>query len=415
MNNFETRLRKYAELTIRMGLNLQPGQHLLIWRNNLDTAPMVRAVAEAAYKAGAHWVNVFWHDEEVILSRYKYAPRDSFDEFPQWLADGMLAHAKGGGAFMAVVGDNPDLLRGQDEDLMARSQKARSAAFKPVLEYVSSDRVNWLVVGAATPAWAQKVFPELSHADALEALWEALFTFCRVDAPDPNLAWQKHIHELTARAQHMNKKRYAALRFRGPGTDLTVGLPDKHLWKGAGANTSSGIAFIPNMPTEEIFTMPHRERTEGVVKASMPLSYQGALIEDFSLEFEAGRVTSVSAQNGETVLRKLVESDDGAARLGEVALVPHSSPIAQMGRLFYSTLYDENAASHIALGRAYPGTLEGGNAMSRDELRAAGANNSIIHVDFMIGSAAMDVDGILPNGSVEAVMREGEWVFKVHS
>jgi aminopeptidase len=272
---------------------------------------------------------------------------------------------------------------------------------------------NWLVIAAAVPAWAAKVFPDVA-AEAQEArLWDAIFKACRLDQVDPVAAWQEHIRHLLARSQYLTQKQYAALRFTAPGTDLTLGLPRGHVWK-AGRSTSQGsIPFTANLPTEEVFTLPHKDRAEGVVTASMPFSYGGTLIENMSLTFQAGRVVRAAADKGEAAVRSLLATDEGAGRLGEVALVPHGSPIAQSGVLFYNTLLDENAATHLALGRAYSFTLQGGEAMTDDEFAAAGANLSLTHVDFMIGSAGMDVDGLAGDGAAEPVMRGGEWAFEV--
>jgi len=278
----------------------------------------------------------------------------------------------------------------------------------PVLDRMARGATNWLVLAASAEGWAAKVFPELPVSQAQTRLWEALFQICRLNHDDPVEAWRKHIATLRARSDYLNSKRYAYLKYTGPGTDLTVGLPKGHVWGGGRLTGQNGIDFIPNMPTEEVGTLPHKDKVDGTVRASKPLSYQGMLIEDFSFRFVRGRVVEVKAARGKEILESLVTHVPGASQLGEVALVPHSSPISQLGILFYNTLIDENAASHMALGNAYR-ALEGGEAMSSEEFAAAGGNQSMEHVDFMVGSAELAVDGIRGNGSREPIMRDGEW------
>jgi aminopeptidase len=281
----------------------------------------------------------------------------------------------------------------------------------PTLEYVERNATNWTVIAASVPSWAAKVFPDLSPEAGQAMLWEAIFEVCRLRQADPVAAWKAHTKGLIARCEYLSQKGYTALKFTGPGTDLTLGLPEGHVWTGGSDTTTTGITFTPNLPTEEVFTLPHRDRGEGVVSASRPLNYMGSLIEDFALTFAEGRVVKAVAAKGEPILHKLLDTDDGAGRLGEVALVPHSSPIAQAGTLFYESLFDENAASHVALGSAYKFNLAGGGAMGDDEFAGAGGNQSLVHVDLMIGSGEMDVDGIGGDGTAEPVMRGGEWAF----
>ena len=412
-NDFQSKLEKYAELAVHVGANLQAGQRLMIWRVPPEAAPLVHAITAKAYDAGVSLVDITWLDDGMDLARIQHAPNDSLEEFPEWVLNGVLEHVKNGGALIAAAGRNPDLFRGQDEERVARVQKTYVQHLQPVMSYVTKSEINWLVIGAPTKAWARKVFPELPVDQALASLWELVFDICRVNEPDPVAAWQAHLANLAAHSAYMNDKRYTALHLTGPGTDLTVGLPDGHIWKGGAGVSKAGVPFTANIPTEEIFTMPHKDRVEGVVRATLPLSYGGALIDDFSMTFKDGRVVDLQAGVGETVLRRMIENDEGASRLGEMALTPQSSPIAQSGRLFYHTLFDENASSHIALGRAYADNLAGSADMTDEELAAAGVNISLIHVDFMIGSAEMDVDGIRADGVAEPVMRGGEWVFEV--
>lgn len=414
---FAQKLQTYADLIVKVGANVQPGQRLVIgnimdFGVNIQTAPLVREIAKAAYKVGARFVNVLWGDEQLQLIRLQHAPRDSFAEYPTWQASSTLDYVERGDALLGIVGNDPELLKGQDPELVGTMQQTANGYFQPVLSYTSRMAINWSVVSAAVPGWAAKVFPNLAPEEQMSSLWEAIFAACRVNQADPIAAWQEHIDQLAARGEYLNHKRYTALKYRAPGTDLTVGLPTAHRWPDSNRDKNQrSIKCIPNLPTEETFTLPHKAQTEGVVTASKPLNYGGTLIEDFSLTFAGGRVVQVAARKGEALLRKLVESDDGAGRLGEVALVPHSSPIAQSGLLFYNTLFDENAASHLALGQAYKISLMGSETMTDDEFAAAGGNQSMIHVDFMIGSAAMDVDGITDDGTVEPIMRSGEWAF----
>ncbi len=408
---FEQKLQNYAELTVKVGLGLQPGQRLMIRTAPLESAPLVRLIAAEAYKAGARLVDVMWDDDALTLARFQHAPRDSFEEYPVWRAEALAQAAERGDAILAIYASDPDLLKEQDPDLVAKARRVADQHLLPYRRKAMADAVNWNIISTPIPAWAAKIFPDLPPAEQVSRLWETIFTICRADRPDPIAAWQEHIAELAARRDYLNAKQYTALKYRGPGTDLTIGLPARHIWHGGQKQTVSGIPYIPNIPTEEVFTMPHKERVDGVVASTKPLSYNGVSIEDFSLTFEQGRVVRVSARKGEAVLKKLVESDEGAARLGEVALTPHSSPISQTGLVFYNILYDENASSHLALGRAYRFCVENGPGMSDEEFAAAGGNDSLVHVDFMIGSGAMDIDGVTAGGSLEPVMRGGEWAF----
>jgi aminopeptidase len=406
---FEEKLDQLAEVAIRVGLGLAQGQELLMTAP-LDALPLARRIAEQAYKAGASLVTTIYSDDEAVLSRYRYAPNEAFDKAPNWLYDGMAAAFKSGVARLAIAGANPMLLAKEDPEKVARSNRAMSAASKPAMEPITRHDVNWTIVAAATPAWASAMFPNDAAEVAMSKLWDAIFSTSRIGAEDPVTAWKKHDEGLQKRAAYMNGKRYAALQYRGPGTDFRLGLSDGHLWMGGGTRAGNGLYCIPNIPTEEIFTTPHKDRADGTVSASKPLSYMGTLIEDIDVRFEAGRIVEARASRGQEVLQKLIGTDDGARRLGEVALVPHSSPIASSGLLFYNTLFDENAASHIALGQAYTSCLIDGDKASPEELAQRGANTSLIHVDWMIGSSELDIDGITAAGNAEPVMRQGEWV-----
>jgi aminopeptidase len=412
----EQKLRAYAELTVRIGINLQPRQRLLIvgpmanGGASLEAAPLIREITAAAYAAGAPLVETLWGDEALLAARFAYAPRDSFDEFSAWLPRALSDHVAAGHAVLSVYANDPDQLKDAPADLVARLQEATARHVRPFREQISRNRTNWVVVAAAAKSWAARVFPDIDPSQQVDRLWDAISCLCRLDHRDPIAAWETHLRDLAARTDFLNDKQYTALRYRGPGTDLTIGLALGHQWIGGSSINAAGVRFAPNLPTEEVFTMPHKDRVNGTVRSTKPLSYGGTLIENFTLTFVDGRVVDVTAERGESVLRTLVAMDPGAARLGEVALVPDSSPISQTGRLYYNTLFDENAASHVALGAAYKFTLRGGEAMSDDQFEAAGGNRSATHVDFMIGSGELDVDGVLPDGSAEPVMRRGEWI-----
>ncbi|HEU4983655.1 MAG TPA: aminopeptidase [Acidobacteriaceae bacterium] len=405
----EQKLDRLAEVAIRVGLGLKRGQELVMTAT-LDTLPLVRRITEYAYRNGATLVTTLLTDEESTLLRYQYGDNESFDYAASWLYDGMAAAYKSGAARLAVAGGNPGLLSQQDPEKVGRANGAVSKAYRPALELITRHDINWTIVAAATPAWAATVFPNLPADQALAKLWDAIFAASRCDLADPVKAWREHDAGLHRRADLMNQKRYSALHFHAVGTDLRVGLADDHLWLGGGMHAQNGQYCIPNMPTEEVFTTPHKDRTEGHVTSTKPLSYQGTMIEGIRVRFEGGRVVEAKATKGEEVLNRMISTDDGARKLGEVALVPHSSPIASSGLLFNNTLFDENAASHIALGQAYSSCLKNGDKLTPEQLAKLGANGSLIHVDWMIGSGQMNVDGITADGKIDPLMRQGEWV-----
>ena len=416
--NFSQSLEKYAELTVKVGLNLQPGQRLMIGNPTtrgvqLHAAPLVRQIALSAYKAGARYVDVIWGDEALTRIRFQHAPRDSFHEYSSWHATGMDDILKGGDAHLSLRSNNPDLLSDQDPTSVSVATKTHLEQVATFAKGISRNAINWCVITAAGHDWAARIFPDIAPEERVDKLWEDIFAVCRVDLPDPVSAWKEHIQDLLGRSSFLNEKKFTSLKYKAPGTDLTVGLPEGHRWISARMPAENGIEFTANLPTEEMFTIPHKDRTEGTVHASMPLSYSSSLIEDFNLTFEKGRVVKFSARKGEDVLRRLVETDEGAARIGEAALVPHNSPVAQRGHLFYDALIDENAACHLALGYAFRFNLDGGKAMSDEEFGSHGGNRSLLHADFMIGSGQMDIDGVHENGITEPLMRDGKWAFDV--
>jgi len=414
-SDLQRQLAVYGELAVKVGLNVQPGQRLLIIGPlanggvSLEAAPLVRHVASAAYRAGARLVEALWGDEALLLTRLAQAPRDSFGEFSTWFPRALSEHVEAGHAVLSIYANDPDLLKDQTPDLVTAIQHATATSVRPFRELISRNQTNWAVIAGSAARWAAKVFPELPADRQVDELWRAIARLCRLDRPDPIAAWEAHLATLAARTEQLNRCPFSALRYRGPGTDLTIGLPPGHVWVSGRTASRAGIPFTANLPTEEVFTMPHKDRVDGVVQSTKPLSYGGTLIEGFVVTFAGGRIVNVAADKGQAVLERLVGTDAGSARLGEIALVPNSSPVSQSGVLFYNTLFDENAASHVALGSAYKFTMKGGETMSDDEFERAGGNRSATHVDFMIGSGELDIDGVRGDGSVEPLMRRGEW------
>ncbi|ASZ87087.1 peptidase M29 [Brucella abortus] len=402
------KLERLAEVAVRVGLQLREGQDLVITAP-VVALPLVRLIARHAYKAGAGLVTPFFADDAITLARYANAPDESFDRAADWLYEGMAKAYSGGAARLAIAADNPMLLSTQDAGKVSRANRANSRAYQPALEKIAGFDINWNIVSYPNPDWAMLVFPGEPEEVATRKLAEAIFAASRVDEEDPIGAWAAHNAAFRTRTRFLNGKAFSALHFKGPGTDLTVGLADGHEWHGGASTAKNGITCNPNIPTEEVFTTPHALRVDGHVTSTKPLSHQGTLIENIAVRFEGGRIVEARASRGEEVLSKVLDTDEGACRLGEVALVPHSSPISQSGLLFYNTLFDENAASHIALGQCYSKCFVDGATLTPEEIRARGGNSSLIHIDWMIGSGEIDVDGINADGSREPVMRKGEW------
>ncbi|MDP1732414.1 MAG: aminopeptidase [Devosia sp.] len=402
------KLDKLAQVAIQVGLQLQRGQDLVLTAP-VAALPLARRIAEHAYKAGAGLVIPIFSDEEITLSRYRNAPDESFDRAAGWLYEGMAKAFSGNAARLAIAGDNPMLLAAEDPDKVSRANRANSIAYKPALEKITGFDINWNIVSYPSPSWAKQVFPGDPEDVAVGKLADAIFTASRVDLEDPVAAWRDHNAALKARHTWLNEHNFHALHFRGPGTDLTVGLADGHQWKGGASQSKNGITCNPNIPTEEVFTTPHALRVDGYVRSTKPLAHQGTLIENIEMRFEDGRAVEAKASRGEAVLNKVLDTDEGARRLGEVALVPHSSPISKSGLLFFNTLFDENAACHIAMGQCYADCFVGGKTLSPEQIAAQGGNRSLIHIDWMIGSAQIDIDGMHKDGARVPVMRKGEW------
>lgn len=403
------KLDRLAQVAVKVGLNLQPGQDLVMTAP-VSALPLVRRIAEHAYKAGAGLVTPILSDDAVTLARYRHARDESFDAAAGWLYDGMAAAYDKGAARLAIAGGDPMLLSNEDPDKVGRANRAMSMAYSGARDRITRFATNWTIVAWPDAAWARLVSPELSEHDAQRKLAEAIFAASRVDDDDAVARWEAHNKELGRRAAWLDGQNFASLHFTGPGTDLSVGLADGHKWVAGATETLSGILCNPNIPTEEVFTTPHKLRVSGHVSATKPLSHQGTLIEEIRVRFEDGRIVEAHASKGEGVLQKVLDTDEGARRLGEVALVPHASPISQSGMLFYNTLFDENAASHIALGQCYSTCFQGGDTMDNDEVARRGGNSSAIHIDWMIGSDKIDIDGVSQSGETVPVMRKGAWV-----
>ncbi|WP_407541141.1 aminopeptidase [Deinococcus radiomollis] len=401
---FEQKLANYADLLVRVGVNLQPGGKLHL-NAPIEAAPLVRLIVRKAWEAGAVAVDVQYADQQLGRLMYDHAPEAALDYAPAWSTEQVMHQIDDGYVFLSIAGSDPDLLAGADQARIARRSKVAAQQSRPVSDRMMAFEINWSVGAMPVPSWAARVFPGVPLEQATAQLWDAIFAVSRADRPDPVAAWRSHTDGLARACAHLNSRRYHALHLKNAHTDLTVGLADGHLWIGGANAAQNGTEGVPNLPTDEVFTAPHRGRVEGVVRASKPLSVRGTLIEDIVMRFEGGRVTSATASQGQDVLLSLLDTDEGARHLGEIALVEYDSPVASTGLLFYNTLFDENAASHIALGQAYNYNVEGG------ALEPAGANTSLIHVDWMIGTPDTDVDGMYENGERESVMRGGKWKF----
>jgi len=406
----KNQLMKYAELLVRAGGNVQKGQPVVI-NCSVDDAYFGRMVQDYAYDAGASEVIMEWNDGQSTRAKYLRGGSELFDTFPQWAVDKLKYNNDRGTVYLRIESSDPDLLAGVDPDRIKRATKASRAATKEHSALLMSNALRWSICAVPSPAWAKKVFPDLPEAEAIDRLWGHILKGARADGTNPIADWETHKQNFTKRVNYLNEKAFKQLRITtGIGTDITLGLVKNHIWVGGGDMGKDGVPFFPNLPTEEIFTMPDRNQADGRVVASMPLSYQGSLIEGFEMTFKNGRVESYSAEKNQEALANIIEMDEGARRLGEVALVANSSPIGQMNTLFYNTLFDENAAAHLALGKAYPNNMAGGSDMSVEDRTAAGCNDSLLHVDFMFGTADMRVVGIAEDGSETVFLDNGEFV-----
>lgn len=407
----DTLLDKYARLTIRTGLNLQKGQILVI-ASPIECAAFTRTIAEIAYQEGARDVIINWKDELFTRIRFLHAPEVVFEEFPQWQRDFYVTYMQQGAAFLNIAAADPELLKNVNPARVAKAQKASNSALKEYRESLMNNKNVWCVVAAPTEAWAKRVFPHDSSDTAVAKLWQAIFKAVRADVADPVAAWEKHKHSLKRIADFLNHYNFRMLHYKNSlGTDLQIELPQDHIWQGGSEYSAGGVEFMANIPTEEVFTVPKKMGVNGTVIATKPLHYNGNLIEQFSLTFQQGKIVNFHAERGYEILKELIETDEGAHYLGEVALVPHDSPISRSSILFLNTLFDENASCHLAIGKAYPTCLKNGHNMSSQELAAQGANDSLVHEDFMIGTSDLEITGITSCGEAVPVFKNGNPAF----
>ncbi|MBF7025691.1 aminopeptidase [Staphylococcus kloosii] len=410
MSDLQNKLQQYARLLVEVGMNVQEGQPVYI-RSSVDAVELTRYIVEAAYQRGASDVKVNYSDEKLTRLKFEYEPVEHFEnnEVKSYEVEARKDYVNRNAANLALITQDPELLNGIDENKISTFQLKNSQALKGVMEATQKNEYPWVVAAYPSRTWAQKVYPDLSEDEAYEKLIEEVLNIVRVDGNDPVENWKQHVAELSKHAERLQEKEYSALRYESEGTDLTIGLPKGHLWVDATSYTSKGQAFVANIPTEEVFTAPDRNRVNGYVTNKLPLSHNGNIIDGFTLTFKDGAVVDYKAEKGEDVLRNLLETDEGAKRLGEVALVPDDSPISNRNTIFYNTLFDENASCHIALGSAYGFNIENGTEMSTEEKIASGLNDSLVHVDFMIGSNDLTIYGVKENGEEELVFEHGNW------
>lgn len=408
MNSFNKNIEKYASLAVKVGVNIQKGQTLII-NSPIECAEFTRTVAKCAYENGAKNVHVRWNDEDLALIKYLNAPDEAFDEFPKWEADGLDHLAENGAAVISISASNPELLKDVDSKRIAAANKARSIALKNYREYIMNSTISWCVISIPTKAWAKKVFSDISENEAVQKLWDNIFKIVRVDNDNPVKAWDEHLQQLNNRVEFLNNKNFKFLHFKSKVTDLNIELPKDHLWAGGGEYNAKETYFVANMPTEEVFTLPLKTGINGTVKNTKPFNYAGNLIDNFTLTFKNGKVVDFKAEVGHETLKKLLETDEGASYIGEVALVAYDSPISNSNIVFYNTLFDENASCHLAFGMAYPTCIKNGTEMNSDQLQKAGANNSLIHEDFMVGSSDMNIIGETHEGNKVQIFKDGNW------
>ncbi|MBQ9485264.1 MAG: aminopeptidase [Clostridia bacterium] len=401
-------LKKFAELVLSVGVNIQENQGLEIICP-VQKSEVAVALTEAAYKLKAKIVRVRWICEKVERLNYLNASVGALTDIPKWFVESKNDLVKNGFCYVAVAAEDPAAFDGIPADKIAATAKARAKLLKKFYDEVMSNGIRWCVISVPTADWAKKVFPR--SEDPEEDLSRAIEKTMRLNLADPVAEWKKHIALLNRRAQYLNDRNFEFLRFKnGSGTNFKVGLADGHTWLSAKEQAKDGVPFVANMPTEEVFTAPHRLKAEGVVKSAMPLCYAGQIIDDFSLKFKKGRIVGFTAEKGYDTLKNLIATDGGTKRLGEVALIGKNSPVAKTKTLFYNTLFDENASCHIAIGKAYPTTVKGGNSLSAKERLARGLNESMEHVDFMIGTPDLSVFGISKDGTETELFRDGDWI-----
>lgn len=410
MTNFEKNLEKYAELAIKVGINLKEEEGLLIV-GNAETLPLARHIVKKAYEAGAKHVDFQLADDKMSLIRFEYGKEYVFENYPQWKVDQLEAMYKDNYHQLFISAPNPELLKDIDGELVAKSQKTASKAMASIMHYRMTGFTKWCIIAMPSVAWAKSVFPDLNEETAIDKLWEKVFAATRVDTDDPVKSWIEHDKNLKKYRDFLNKKQFEKLLFKGPGTDLEVYLAEDHFWMGGSKESEAGPPFIANIPTEEVFTTPHALKVNGTLKATKPLSVNGKIVDDFGFTFKDGKVVDFYAEKGYDVLEKLMENDEGAKYLGEVALVQDDSPISNTNILFNNTLFDENASVHFALGRAYAYAMQNGSELSEEQLKSKGANFSLIHTDFMVGGPKLNITAYEKDGTEVELFKNGNWVF----
>lgn len=404
-----SKLEKYASLLVEVGLNVQKDQRVSI-NASVDALPLVRLVTEKAYGKGAKDVKVNLKDDKLTQLHAKNKSLEEFSSVPEWVIDERMYYSDEKAAFLSLTSSTPELLKDVDPEKLQAMQISAGKAFKEYSNRIQSDYHSWCVAGYPSAEWARLVFPDKSDEEAVDALLDLIFYTMRIDHENPVQAWKELDESLHKKVDILNERHFHALRYEAPGTDFTMELPEKHLWAGASSEDSNGVRFMANMPTEEVFTAPEKTGVNGYVSNTKPLSYGGNIIDGFKLTFKDGQVVDYIAEKGEDVLKSLLNTDEGAKYLGEVALVPDDSPISNTETLFFNTLFDENASCHIALGSAYGFSVNGGKDMSREELSEAGLNDSITHVDFMIGGPELNIYGIDSDGKETQIFENGNWV-----
>lgn len=404
--------KKYAELIIKEALAVQKRENPIIWINaNTENLPFARELTKMAYECGAAEVKVNINDEVLSRLNMEGMSEERLAHFGEYKLDERMDYIKDGVAFISITGSDPDLFKGIDPKRLQIRNRASSKVMKPAMKYTMNDINSWTVVGYPTKAWAKNVFPDLNEDEAFERLKTEIFKTVRLDHEDPVAAWEEHLDKLAKRGEVLNNLQLKKLHYKTDrGTDFKIGLPENHIWVGAESKDDRGYRFLPNLPTEEIFTAPDNRVAEGIVYATKPLNLSGSLVEDFWIRFEGGKAVEVGAKKGEDQLKELISRDEGACRLGEVALVSVKSPINTSGLIFYNTLFDENASCHLALGAAYPTCVEGGVDMDDQELKAHGINDSQIHDDFMIGDETLSIVGIDKDGKEHQIFKNGDFV-----
>lgn len=411
MKNFDELLKKYADFVVRVGVNPQPGQTLII-NCPLEGAPLARLCVRSAYEAGAYDVQVNWHDDAITRTRMELGSEEALTDHKDWQLRRYLdyAESEGGICVLHLIADDPELYAGLDGAKISRVNASNRTFLQPWREYTMNDRVQWSIAALPSVPWATKMYPELSTEDAMEALWKLIFDVCRVTGGDPVNEWKAHLERLSDLRDKMNAFDLESVHFSSAnGTDLTVGIAEQARWESAASKNEKGVVFLPNIPTEEVFTAPHKDKVDGIVYGTKPYVFNGQLIKDFFVKFENGKVVEHGAAEGAELLGQLLDTDEGARHIGEVALVPASSPINRSGKLFYNTLFDENAACHIAFGASYPGTTVDGTKLSKEELIARGMNQSSLHEDVMVGAEDSQITGKCRDGRMVVLFKDGVW------